>query len=68
MNKQLESDIKKLEYKKERNLKRKSELEQEVTQIDSELRKLYSLKSKLDKAESEIEEYYSLGENSSSGE
>ena len=35
MNKQLESDIKKLESRKERNLKRKSELEQEVTQIDS---------------------------------
>ena len=68
MNKQLEYDIKKLESRKERNLKRKSVLEQEVTQIDSELRKLYSLKSKLDKAESEIEEYYSIGENSSSEE
>lgn len=65
MNKQLESDIRKLESRKERNLKRKSELEQEVSQIDSELRKLYSLKSKLDKAESEIEEYYSIGENTS---
>lgn len=56
--KTLNSEIKKLEAKRDRNNKRKAELEKENTEILSDLKELNAIKEQYEKFELKSEEYF----------